>query len=94
VLVSTLPVVNSDARAGVMIGQPDGDELVSPGWRGTLDPDNFTGFGTWSGTSFAAPIMAGSASKLITGDPNLADVSAAAGTARARAALSTLGFVL
>jgi hypothetical protein len=30
------------------------------GGRGTVDPDSFVaGFCTWSGTSFAAPVLAG-----------------------------------
>jgi hypothetical protein len=29
-------------------------------WRTAIDPDDFTsGFGVWSGTSFAAPVFAG-----------------------------------
>ncbi len=34
-------------------------------WRATIDPDSFTGFGTWSGTSFAAPAAAGAAAQAL-----------------------------
>lgn len=37
--------------------------------RATIDPDDFTGgFGTWSGTSFAAPLFAGALASHIAHD--------------------------
>jgi subtilisin family serine protease len=53
-LVSTLPVTfDAAAEPTYRVHVPD------DGWRETIDPDNFhSGFGTWSGTSFAAPILA------------------------------------
>ena len=57
-LVSTLPVVDSRPARAVGTGfAPPADRPVAS-WRATIDPDNFTGFGTWSGTSFAAPVAA------------------------------------
>ena len=53
-VVSTFPVTFDAAE------QPSFRVFVpGEGWRETIDPDNFhSGFGTWSGTSFAAPILA------------------------------------
>ena len=54
-LVSTFPVTFDAAEQPSYRVDVPGD-----GMRTTIDPDNFTsGFGTWSGTSFAAPILAG-----------------------------------
>ena len=55
-LVSTFPVT----FAGSIAGSRD----LAGGWprerRATIDPDRFAGgFGTWSGTSFAGPVLAG-----------------------------------
>jgi hypothetical protein len=37
--------------------------------RATIDPDDFSsGFGTWSGTSFAAPILAGEIAQALIDD--------------------------
>ena len=54
-LVSTFPVTfDASAQPSYRVDVP-GD-----GRRATIDPDNFhSGFGIWSGTSFAAPILAG-----------------------------------
>jgi hypothetical protein len=63
-LVSTLPET-FDAS-----GQPAFRVFALDRWRESLDPDDFScGFGTWSGTSFATPVLAGEiARELLRGD--------------------------
>ena len=64
-LVSTFPIT-FDAS-----GLPIARVFVpGEGWRETVDPDNFrSGFGTWSGTSFSAPILAAEmAQAIVSGD--------------------------
>jgi hypothetical protein len=52
-VVSTFPAFDASGGAAYSFGAPAGQ-------RATIDPDNFTsGFGIWSGTSFAAPVLAG-----------------------------------
>ncbi|MEP7177754.1 MAG: S8/S53 family peptidase [Pseudonocardiales bacterium] len=63
VLVSTFPVTfDAAAQASYRVDVPN------DGTRSTVDPDNFeNGFGTWSGTSFAAPVLAGELAQCLLG---------------------------
>ncbi|WP_281964687.1 S8 family serine peptidase [Serinicoccus marinus] len=86
-IVSTLPVT-FDASA-----QPARRVGTDPGTRATPDPDDFRGgFGVWSGTSFAAPWLAGQLADhlaaLLAADDD--GDAAAALRGRAGAALHTL----
>ncbi len=77
-LVSTLPTSFEGA------GQ-EGAETVPTGFhpRGTIDLDDFTsGFGIWSGTSFAAPVLAAEVLAHLTGAGDLADTDPDAMVAR------------
>jgi subtilisin family serine protease len=59
--------------------------------RATIDPDDFAGgFGTWSGTSFAAPVLAAEIARSLSG-VDLTDLSSAAAVKRARTALEQCG---
>jgi subtilisin family serine protease len=92
-LVSTLPRVDVGQRSGVDLGVgPIADRPVAS-WRASIDPDSFTGFGTWSGTSFAAPVVAGSAAQRLLDRGDLGDPTGDR-VAAARDMLVTMGFVL
>ena len=82
-LVSTFPTdVTAAAQASERIeyaGRP----------RSTPDPDDYTsGFCTWSGTSFAAPVLAGQIAAALAADPAIGKVDRDAAVARARAAMA------
>ena len=74
-IVSTVPVDFDGGRQASSRADVDGDV------RSTIDPDNFaSGFATWSGTSFAAPILAGDLARRLfeTGGVRTDDARAAA----------------
>ena len=89
-LVSTLPIADVGQRSGVDLGSVPPTFRTTGTWRATIDPDSFTGFGTWSGTSFATPVMAGAAAQALADGGGLEDLNA--GVNRARVALGNLGF--
>lgn len=56
--------------------------------RSTIDPDDYrSGFAVWSGTSFAAPTVAGRLAQELMDESDLSDGSAPAAVQRGRAAL-------
>jgi serine protease len=61
-VVSTLPVTfNGGAQPSVQVSTPTGRP------RRTIDPDSYAGgFGTWSGTSFSAPVLAARLARHLT----------------------------
>lgn len=70
-LVSTAPkYAQGSVQAIVSVIGPDGRR------RSTIDPDNYSsGFATWSGTSFAAPVLAGKYLHRLVTERCVADVS-------------------
>jgi hypothetical protein len=80
-LVSTFPTTfDGGAAASVQIADPSGQP------RRTIDEDCYrNGFGTWSGTSFAAPVLAGRIARDLLDHADLDDISPKAAVARARA---------
>jgi len=91
-VVSTFP---ADANGSE---QPSVDTFVpGDGERSTIDPDDFTrrtsgggtgGFGTWSGTSFSAPILAGELAQALIAGKRLDELSREKSLDRAWAAVS------
>jgi subtilisin family serine protease len=97
-LVSTMPEVDVGLRTSVDLGDGPLSQRPVASWRASLDPDRFTGFGTWSGTSFAAPVMAGAAAQVLLEHETFADLKvddlAAAAVSRSHDVLRTLDFPL
>ena len=84
-LVSTYPdTVQGSANPPASVTLPDGRI------RAAIDPDSFTsGFATWSGTSFAAPVLAGQLAHQLAAqyDGGNATLDAPAAVERARTAI-------
>jgi len=78
-VVSTLPVTFDGSL------QP---QVATPNGRESIDPDDYSsGFGIWSGTSFAAPVLAGEIAAHLVGQGGLDDISPDAMVARGWAAV-------
>ena len=92
-LVSTMPTVDVGLRASVDLGSGPLDQRAVASWRASIDPDRFTGFATWSGTSFAAPVTAGSAAQALIDQGGLDDPAVDPPT-RTRNMLARLGFTM
>lgn len=84
-LVSTFPVDVTSAM------QPTAEVQYRDRLRTTLDPDDFRGgFCTWSGTSFAAPVLAGQIAAALATDDTLPTVDQGAAVARGRRAVKAV----
>jgi subtilisin family serine protease len=78
-VVSTVPTT-FDGSAQPAVVTKDGGE--------SLDPDDYTGgFGVWSGTSFAAPVLAGEIASSLVDQGNLQDTSSREMVSRGRKAI-------
>lgn len=76
-IVSTVPTADAGLQPSTVAGLDDGLR------RTTLDPDNYAGgFAIWSGTSFAAPVLAAELAARLAEADDLEDVSAQAMRAR------------
>jgi hypothetical protein len=78
-LVSTFPPFN-------------GSEEPTNRWgeRATIDPDDYSsGFGVWSGSSFAAPLLAGELAQALVESGSLSTLDRAASVTRGWAAITT-----
>ncbi|HEY0166845.1 MAG TPA: S8/S53 family peptidase [Jatrophihabitans sp.] len=85
-LVSTMPTTFNGSLQPVAAVHPHGSGL-----RSTIDPDNFYGgFSTWSGTSFAAPILAAELAKVLWESKSLDTSDAATMLDRGWSALELL----
>lgn len=86
-LVSTFPKFNASGLAAYGFRAMDG-------FRSTIDPDDFAaGFGVWSGTSFAAPVLAGKIAKLLIETSETDDVTDTSMIDRGRVAVQKLAQV-
>jgi subtilisin family serine protease len=70
-LVSTMPPFDAAGSPRIEVDSSGADRTLrrprANNVRSTIDPDDFTsGFGVWSGTSFAAPILAGELAQYLT----------------------------
>lgn len=82
-LVSTVPVdLNGELQAGAALTAVGQD-------RATIDPEDFSGgFATWSGTSFAGPVLAAQLAARLVADDGLAEVDPAAAVKRGWSAVT------
>ncbi|WP_147064007.1 S8/S53 family peptidase, partial [Knoellia locipacati] len=59
-VVSTMPTTFNASRRGQVLQPADATAMPAVPTRGAVDTDDYSGgFGVWSGTSFAAPALAG-----------------------------------
>lgn len=82
-VVSTIPVTfDASIQSGIRVDSP-------VGVRASVDPDNFSsGFALWSGTSFAAPVLAGQLAQHLAKDPRIGAIQTDIAVARAWSAVT------